>query len=306
MAGQKTGDAQTSGATSEPALTAEQMVEQLGADADPGSETQPETTEPVGDEESGADELQPADEGTEAEPDDDTPADEEGDGEKAEATEDADEPKKPSRGDKRFAELSAKLHAKDEALVAKDAEIATLKQKADAVDASAVAGLALPLDYVSTEEVTLIREANAAQEREMFLNEALARIDSEDVADPKTGKPLTKLEIARELNSFIPRRGQFARAQALYAERKAQFVADAAAGRAARLAKAKAPAVKPGAVKTAPPPVKPKVAVAPPAAASSKPVASGPKKPGMTTAQFDRLKSQFGETQAAAMALAEM
>lgn len=293
-----TGDAQTT----EQALTVESAISQLGGEDDSGDVAPAETTGTDGGEGSAADELQQADEDTDSTTDDDETETDAGDGEKSEA---ADETKKPSRGDKRFAELSAKLHAKDEALASRETEVAELKKQVAAVDAGAVAGLALPTSYVSAEEIKLIQSANAGQEREMFLNEAMARIDGEAVVDPRTGKELTKLEIARELNTFIPKRGAFAKAQAVYEERKSQFLADAAAGKAAREAKAKAPVVKPLGTKLAPAAVKPKVVVAPPAAAGSKAVVSGTKKAGMTTRQFTELATTHGVMEAAAMALAD-
>lgn len=284
----KTGDA----ATTNTPLTAEQAAEALSGDAGDGAEI-PETTDEAatGDEGSGAGDEPTQDDEATVEPDAD-------DGD--ESAEDQGD-KKPSRGDARFAKLTADLHLKDEALAAKDSELATLKQQVASVETAAVAGLALPTSYLSNEEAQLIRGANEAMAREQFLLENIAT----GATDPQSGKELTPQEIGRELAGLRGQAGRNARAQMLYEDRKAQFIADAKAGREAREAKAKAP-VKPVGTKVAPAPVKPRVAVAAPTVAASKPVAAGAKKPGMSTKRFEEAKQQFGEREAAVMALAEM
>ena len=298
-------------ATDNKPLSAEQAMQMLGDAGAPGSVTQDDESSTAGvdaaaadesqqaDGDASADESKQADEAGEGQQQDDAADDakgDEADGEKAEGS----KPEKPSRGDARFAELSAKLHAKDEVIASKDSEIAGLKKQVEGVDAAAVSGLRLPMSYVSADEAREIQAANGAMQRKMFLLENIAT----GATDPVSGKELSPQEIGRELAGLEAQSARFARATMLFEDRMKQFLSDAAAGRAAREAKAKAP-VKPVATRTAPAPVKPKVAIAPAGAAASRPVVASAKKPGVSGQRFDQNSKKFGAERAALMELAD-
>lgn len=196
---------------------------------------------------------------------------------------------KQSRADRRFAELTAKLHGKDE-------EIAKLKARVEAIDAEAVRDVAVPVDYFEPHEVKAIKAANEALDRESFLLEHIGT-GYEHPTDPS--KNLTTKQIGAELSALRRNYDQHLNARALYQQRQAEFVCHARLGRQVESQRKAKPA--PAAAKP-----KPAVSAVRPSGPASAPVSRAAQVSGPDVKRFEANAKKLGAAEARRMELANL
>jgi NADH dehydrogenase/NADH:ubiquinone oxidoreductase subunit G len=231
----------------------------------------PEVEEPAGDEPEGD------------EPEGDEPEGDEPEGDEPDGT------RRP-RAEKRISKLTAKVHEAEERVEAVKAEKTALEAKLAEVQTVAASAVGLHPDYVSADEAALISRATELENQTAELFEHIDGWEEKEMTPAQCRKAYTQAQF--ELSRIQ------SRAQALYSERFELQLADMKAGKELRLAKGKAPAVKPGSTPKKPLPVAP---VAP--AAAGRPLSHGVQRKGMDA---DRFAKAGGDKDAALRELAEL
>lgn len=286
-------------------LTDEQVREALSQDASEGAE--PGTAPEVG-----AAAVQPDDEtaqgdesGASEDPKADDPA---GDESASEQSEDAGaEDEAGEKSGKRNRGAEERIHELTEKLRGESAKASEFEQKWKSFEGVNASAIPLPLSYLTADEAKAIETANRLEGREQWLLQNIATGGT----DPETGAELTTAQIGQELADMVPKRQAVAAVQKLYAEKHQQFMADAEAGRKARMAP------KPNGMKqpVVPGPKQPmkKAAVvpgpkvsAPAPRAGGVPVTATQKSGGLNAKRFEINKQTMGEREAAVVELANL
>jgi hypothetical protein len=230
---------------------------------------------------------------------DEEQADETEEGEESESEEEAEEADaeadagaKKDRWQKRVDTLTFKLKSEQEAAAKAKAEAEAAAERASAAEERSAAGIALPPDYLTGEQLALVREGNSLMERREFL---LRHIGSgyDDAKDD--ARSMSAAEVADELVRLERNAWKIQEAQSVYRKAHAEMLEDMRVGRELKAARAKA---KPK--KAAP---KPTVAAAAPAGGARKPVAAVASRGGVNLKRFEE---RGGDADAAAAELAEL
>lgn len=209
----------------EPALD-EQIPAEQAEEVETAADGEQSTTEHPGEE------SQPGESGEQAEG-----AEKQDDAEPQDGQE-SPEKQPASRGDKRFAELTRKLHESDEAKAAAEAKAADAEAKAKQYEELAPQNLPLPIRYVTPAEAKAIDEANRAEAEEAHLLEYVGT----GYTDPNDeSKNLTAQQVGRRIAELRRDAPKHMQTRQLYEARYRQFMEDSKTGFELRT-KAKAPA----------------------------------------------------------------